>query len=249
LTTSRTAQRRRHPRIVALHGENRKLLTAGSETRFHHHRQCLLYGQRRRFVFRFVTIVNAYFMDNVVGVCFVIQQLLSIRCRNSLPGARSTRHVTRALWPVKAVYRDSRSIIWTKSFVRDIPACRRSRRRLLSAIWPRAAKNLRRKRREASFSKIKAYKAVDHPVCGRVRHFLARRHKVPNRGTRRFSSDMIFGELGVLALDYRRGPHNEASRKAGCGKSARLVYDGNALAPLATQRHGSSSIGGSHVRL
>ena len=32
------------------------------------------------------------------------------------------------------------------------------------------------------------YKAVDHHVCGRVRHFLARRHKVSNRGTRRFSS-------------------------------------------------------------
>ena len=72
-------------------------------------------------------------------------------------------------------------------------------------------------------SRGKAYKAVDHHVCGRVRHFLARRHKVPNRGTRRFSSDMIFGELGVLALDYRRRPHNEASRKAGCGKSARPV--------------------------
>jgi RNA-directed DNA polymerase len=72
-------------------------------------------------------------------------------------------------------------------------------------------------------SRGKAYKAVDHHVCGRARHFLARRHKVPNRGTRRFSSDMIFGELGVLALDYRRGPHNEASRKAGCGKSARPV--------------------------
>jgi len=68
-----------------------------------------------------------------------------------------------------------------------------------------------------------AYQAVDHHVCGRVRRFLTRRHKVPNRGTRRFPSDMIFGELGVLPLDYRRGPHDEDRRKAGCGKSARPV--------------------------
>jgi RNA-directed DNA polymerase len=69
----------------------------------------------------------------------------------------------------------------------------------------------------------RAYKAVDHHVCGRVRHFLRRRHKVPSRGTERFPSDLIFGGLGVLPLDYRRGPYHETSRKAGCGKSARPV--------------------------
>jgi RNA-directed DNA polymerase len=69
----------------------------------------------------------------------------------------------------------------------------------------------------------RAYKSVDHHVCGRVRHFLRRRHKVPSRGTERFPSDLIFGGLGVLPLDYRRGPYNETSRKAGCGKSARPV--------------------------
>jgi RNA-directed DNA polymerase len=69
----------------------------------------------------------------------------------------------------------------------------------------------------------RAYKAVDHHVCGRVRHFLRRRHKVPSRGTERFPSALIFGGLGVLPLDYRRGPYNETSRKAGCGKSARPV--------------------------
>jgi RNA-directed DNA polymerase len=69
----------------------------------------------------------------------------------------------------------------------------------------------------------RAYKAVDHHVCGRVRHFLSRRHKVPSRGTTRFPSDLIFGRLGVLPLDYRRGPYHETSRKAGCGKSARPV--------------------------
>ena len=69
----------------------------------------------------------------------------------------------------------------------------------------------------------RAYRAIDHHVCERVRHFLSRRHKVPSRGTERFPSDLIFGGLGVLALDYRRGPYNQTSRKAGCGKSARPV--------------------------
>jgi RNA-directed DNA polymerase len=69
----------------------------------------------------------------------------------------------------------------------------------------------------------RAYKAVDHHVCGRVRYFLVRRHKVSGRGTERFPSDLIFGGLGVVALDYRRVPGNETSRKAGCGKSARPV--------------------------
>jgi hypothetical protein len=55
----------------------------------------------------------------------------------------------------------------------------------------------------------------------RVAH--GRRHKVPTRGTKRFPSDLIFGGLRVLALDYRRGPYNQTSRKAGCGKSARPV--------------------------
>ena len=72
-------------------------------------------------------------------------------------------------------------------------------------------------------TQAKAYKAIDHHVCGRVRHFLSRRHKVPNRGTRRFPHDMIYGTLGVLPLDYPRVPHKEPSRKAGCGKPARPV--------------------------
>jgi RNA-directed DNA polymerase len=72
-------------------------------------------------------------------------------------------------------------------------------------------------------TRSRAYGAVDHHVCGHVRHFLRRRHEVPNRGTERFPSDLIFGGLGVLALDYRRGPYRETSRKAGCGKPARPV--------------------------
>jgi RNA-directed DNA polymerase len=33
-----------------------------------------------------------------------------------------------------------------------------------------------------------------------VRRFLVRRHKVPSHGTRRFSDEAVFGELGVLRL-------------------------------------------------
>jgi RNA-directed DNA polymerase len=49
-------------------------------------------------------------------------------------------------------------------------------------------------------TRLMAYRAVDRYVETRVRHFLRRRHQVPTRGTRRFSSDVIFGELGVLRL-------------------------------------------------
>lgn len=45
-----------------------------------------------------------------------------------------------------------------------------------------------------------AYRAVDHYVGERVRHFLRRRHKVQSRGTTRFGDDVIFGALGVLQL-------------------------------------------------
>jgi RNA-directed DNA polymerase len=48
-----------------------------------------------------------------------------------------------------------------------------------------------------------AYRAVDRYVDARVRRFLRRRHKVPTRGTRRFSGERIFGELGVMSLRGR----------------------------------------------
>jgi RNA-directed DNA polymerase len=49
-------------------------------------------------------------------------------------------------------------------------------------------------------TRLPAYRAVDNYVYKRVRHFLRRRHKVPSRGTRRFSDATVFGELGVLRL-------------------------------------------------
>ena len=49
-----------------------------------------------------------------------------------------------------------------------------------------------------------AYRAVDHHVLTRVQRFLVRRHKVPSRGTVRFSQRSVFGELGVLSLRARQ---------------------------------------------
>src|SRR6516225_2170874 len=43
-----------------------------------------------------------------------------------------------------------------------------------------------------------AFRSVDRYTYERVRDFLARRHKVPGRGTRRFSYDTVYGELGLL---------------------------------------------------
>jgi len=49
-------------------------------------------------------------------------------------------------------------------------------------------------------TRLPAYRAVDNYVYQRVVHFLRRRHRVPTRGTRRFSDAAVFGELGVLRL-------------------------------------------------
>jgi Group II intron, maturase-specific domain len=46
-----------------------------------------------------------------------------------------------------------------------------------------------------------AFRSVDRYVYERVRDFLARRHKVAGRGTRRFSFDVVYGELGLLRLE------------------------------------------------
>jgi RNA-directed DNA polymerase len=46
-----------------------------------------------------------------------------------------------------------------------------------------------------------AFRAIDYYVYERVRDFLARRHKMKGRGTRRFSSSIIYGERGVSRLE------------------------------------------------
>ena len=77
-------------------------------------------------------------------------------------------------------------------------------------------------------TRLQAYRAVDNHVHDHVRHFLAKRHKVQSRGSRHFPRELVFGEIGVLALRRvhlgpRRGLRGETSRRAGCGKSARPV--------------------------
>jgi RNA-directed DNA polymerase len=49
-------------------------------------------------------------------------------------------------------------------------------------------------------TRLSAYRAIDQHVYDHVRHFLVRRHKVQGRGTRRFSYETVFGDLGVLHL-------------------------------------------------
>jgi len=79
--------------------------------------------------------------------------------------------------------------------------------------WEEVRDQLNRKLRgwKAYFglgSPTKAYEVLDEHVEERVRHFLRRRHKVQSQGTRQFSMQRIFGELGVFRF---RGPFREAS--------------------------------------
>src|SRR5262249_46648429 len=46
-----------------------------------------------------------------------------------------------------------------------------------------------------------AFRGIDRYAYERVRDFLARRHKVAGRGTRRFSCDIVYGECGLLRLE------------------------------------------------
>jgi RNA-directed DNA polymerase len=71
--------------------------------------------------------------------------------------------------------------------------------------WPEVCKQLNATLRGWSeyFSygtRLMAYRAVDNYVYETVRHFLCRRHKEQSRGTRTFSREEVFGNLGVLRL-------------------------------------------------
>jgi RNA-directed DNA polymerase len=48
-----------------------------------------------------------------------------------------------------------------------------------------------------------AFRGIDRYVYERVRDFLARRHKMAGRGTKRFSCDVVYGERGLLRLERR----------------------------------------------
>jgi RNA-directed DNA polymerase len=84
--------------------------------------------------------------------------------------------------------------------------------------WPDVRNRLNRLLRgwSAYFSygtRLQAYRAVDHHVYESVRHFLARRHKEPGRGTRRFSHEYVFGDGGVMRLRHAHiGPPPKAVR-------------------------------------
>src|SRR5215467_5275886 len=87
--------------------------------------------------------------------------------------------------------------------------------------WPEVREDLNRTLRGWSSyfnlgSPVAAFRSVDHYVRERVRGFLARRHKVAGRGTRRFTFDEIHRNREVLCLNAcpdlpRCGPCGEAS--------------------------------------
>ena len=77
-------------------------------------------------------------------------------------------------------------------------------------------------------TRLMAYRAVNHYVYERVRNFLRRRHKVPSRGTTRFSDAIVFGKLACCVSatciwGHFRELDGEVCRKAGCSKWARPV--------------------------
>jgi RNA-directed DNA polymerase len=62
-------------------------------------------------------------------------------------------------------------------------------------------------------TRLIAYRAADNHVYHSVRCFLRRRHKVPSQGTRRFSDEVVFNELGVLRLRrVHLGPMSTGAR-------------------------------------
>jgi RNA-directed DNA polymerase len=82
---------------------------------------------------------------------------------------------------------------------------RRCLRQGIIAPWAEVAENLNRSLRgwAAYFNygtRYMAYRAIDNYVLHAVQDFLQRRHKAPSRGTRRFTDERIFGELGVQRL-------------------------------------------------
>ena len=92
-----------------------------------------------------------------------------------------------------------------KSVQRLKEGIREHLRRGIIAPWPEVTLRLNRSLRgwAAYFSygtRYMAYRAIDNYVLHAVQDFLQRRHKVPSRGTRRFTDDRIFGELGVQRL-------------------------------------------------
>ena len=73
------------------------------------------------------------------------------------------------------------------------------------APWPEVAQQVNRVvsgwQRYFSYGTVsRAYWGLDAFLLHRARFFLARRHKLPRRGTQRFTAETIFGEYGLLSL-------------------------------------------------
>ena len=85
------------------------------------------------------------------------------------------------------------------------------------APWPKTRRKLNRLLLGGSAyfsygSLAKAYRDVDHYVVDPVRAFLARRHKMQNRGARHFSRSAIYGKLEVVSLwSHHPNPAPKAS--------------------------------------
>jgi len=73
------------------------------------------------------------------------------------------------------------------------------------APWPDVAQQVNRVvsgwQRYFSYGTVsRVYWGLDAFLLHRARRFLARRHKLPRRGTQRFTAEKIFGEYGLLSL-------------------------------------------------
>ena len=78
-----------------------------------------------------------------------------------------------------------------------------------------------------------AFRGVDRYVYERVRDFLARRHKVAGRGTKRFSCDVVYGERRLLRLEAYHSLHRRShamkpvgERMSETGTSGSMSGDG-----------------------
>jgi RNA-directed DNA polymerase len=105
--------------------------------------------------------------------------------------------------------KDGHTYLAAKPSKRSVQRLKQRVRALLrpgnQGAWPEVRDRLNRTLRGWSNyfgygTRLMAYRAVDNHVYECVRHFLARRHKVPGRGTRRFPDSVVFGKLGVLRL-------------------------------------------------
>jgi RNA-directed DNA polymerase len=73
------------------------------------------------------------------------------------------------------------------------------------APWPEVAQQVNRVvsgwQRYFRYGTVsRAYWDLDKFLLQRARVFLARRHKLPRRGTQRFTAEKMFGEYGLLSL-------------------------------------------------